>query len=119
MKFSAQQWRLAKLQRPPAEIRVSFPSRSARSRTAPRRPRLPASMAHINPAAPPPRIRASYLWIKRLLSRVTDPPDGIRTVVGNQQRAVRSCGDGNRTSPDTPIVNHEAGHEILIFAAGL
>jgi len=47
---------LVKLQRPPPETRTFFPRRSARSRTATRRPRLPASMAHINPAAPPPRI---------------------------------------------------------------
>src|SRR6476661_725665 len=55
---------LVKLQRPPPEMRIFFPSRSACSRTATRRPRLPASMAHISPAAPPPRIRASNVWTK-------------------------------------------------------
>src|SRR6202050_3462851 len=55
MKFSGLQCRLVKLQRPPPEIRIFLPQRSACSSTATRRPRLPASMAHIRPAAPPPR----------------------------------------------------------------
>src|SRR5579872_3187200 len=50
---------LVKLHRPPPEIRIFFPQRSERSRRATRRPRFPASMAHIRPAAPPPRIRTS------------------------------------------------------------
>src|SRR5579864_1647149 len=53
---------LVKLQRPPPEMRIFFPCRSARSRTATRRPRLPASMAHSRPAAPSPSITASNLW---------------------------------------------------------
>src|SRR5579862_482118 len=60
MKFSGEQWIFVKLQRPPPEIRIFFPARSARSSSATRRPRLPASMAHISPAAPAPRIKASY-----------------------------------------------------------
>ena len=63
-KVSTGQRRLVKLQGPPPEMRFCFPRRSARSRTATRRPRLPASMAHISPAAPPPRIRASNVWTK-------------------------------------------------------
>src|ERR1039458_1018505 len=51
-----------KLQRPPPEMRIFLPMRSACSRTATRRPRLPASIAHINPAAPAPRIMASKVW---------------------------------------------------------
>src|SRR5208282_16940 len=42
---------------------IFFPRRSARSRMATRRPRFPASMAHIRPAAPPPRMSASNLCI--------------------------------------------------------
>ena len=50
------------------EIRIFFPARSVCSITATRRPRLPASMAHINPAAPAPSINTSNLWTKRDLS---------------------------------------------------
>src|SRR5882724_3329735 len=53
---------LVKLQRPPPEIKIFFPGRSARSSRATRRPLLPASIAHIRPAAPAPRIRTSYFW---------------------------------------------------------
>src|SRR5580698_7572420 len=59
MKLSGRQWRLVKLQRPPPEMRIFLPQRSARSSTATLRPRLPASMAHIRPAAPPPMMSAS------------------------------------------------------------
>src|ERR1700691_1746974 len=61
MKSSGRQCRLVKLQRPPPEIRIFLPQRSECSSTATRRPRLPASMAHMRPAAPPPRIRTSKL----------------------------------------------------------
>src|ERR1700758_3405098 len=50
---------LVKLQRPPPEMRIFLPMRSACSRTATRRPRLPASMAQKRPAAPAPRMRTS------------------------------------------------------------
>src|SRR5205823_518651 len=50
---------LVKLQRPPPEMRIFLPMRPARSSTATRRPRFPASMAHISPAAPPPRMMTS------------------------------------------------------------
>src|SRR6266849_5916858 len=56
IKFSGWQFRLVKLQRPPPEISIFLPTRSARSSTATRRPRLPASIAHISPAAPAPRM---------------------------------------------------------------
>src|SRR6267143_2907291 len=62
MKFSGWQWRFVKLQRPPPEIRIFLPARSARSRTATRRPRLPASIAQRSPAAPAPSTTASNLW---------------------------------------------------------
>src|SRR5690348_1350012 len=54
-----------KLQRPPPEIRIFLPIRSARSITPTRLPRLPASIAHISPAAPAPRISTSNLWVMR------------------------------------------------------
>src|ERR1700746_3290272 len=50
---------LVKLQRPPPEIRIFFPTRSARSSTATRRPRLPASAGQKRPAAPAPRTTTS------------------------------------------------------------
>src|SRR5258708_18760659 len=56
---------LVKLQRPPPEMRIFFPIRSACSSTATRRPRLLASMAQKSPAAPPPRTRASNWCIKK------------------------------------------------------
>jgi hypothetical protein len=51
--------RLVKLQRPPPEMRIFSPGARAWSITRTRRPRLPASMAHIMPAAPAPTIRTS------------------------------------------------------------
>ena len=53
--FSGVGWRFVKLQRPPPEMRIFLPGRSACSSTTTRRPRLPASMAHMSPAAPAPR----------------------------------------------------------------
>src|ERR1700739_62078 len=58
-KFSGWQSMLVKLQRPPPEIRIFFPTRSARSSTATRRPRLPASAAQKRPAAPAPTTTTS------------------------------------------------------------
>src|SRR6267143_1337984 len=52
-----------KLQRPPPEIRIFLPAVSFRSSTTTDRPRLPASMAHIRPAAPAPIITTS--WVTR------------------------------------------------------
>src|ERR1700757_167970 len=62
-KFSGLQSRLVKLQRPPPEIRIFFPARSARSSTATRRPRLPASAAQNSPAAPAPKTSTSNGWL--------------------------------------------------------
>src|SRR5579875_1588211 len=50
---------LVKLQRPPPEIRIFFPGRSAWSISTTRRPRRPASIAHIMPAAPAPSTNTS------------------------------------------------------------
>jgi hypothetical protein len=52
-------WILVKLQRPPPEMRIFSPGALAWSMTSTRRPRLPASMAHIMPAAPAPMITTS------------------------------------------------------------
>src|SRR5205807_7683719 len=82
MKFSGRQCRLVKLQRPPPEIKIFLPRRSACSSTATRRPRMPASMAHINPAAPPPRIRASKEWVMFNTDR-----DRYRTVRSHVKQA--------------------------------
>src|SRR4030095_5698029 len=54
MKLSALVWRLVKLQRPPPEIAIFLPIRSACSSTVTLRPRLPASIAQKRAAAPPP-----------------------------------------------------------------
>src|SRR5271166_313442 len=58
-KFSGRQWRLVKLQRPPPEMSIFLPMRSAHSSTATRRPRRPAERAQSSPAAPPPNTIAS------------------------------------------------------------
>src|ERR1700761_5930427 len=60
-KASAVQLRLVKLQRPPPEMRIFLPMRSAWSRTRTRRPRWPAVMAAMSPAAPAPRTRMSQV----------------------------------------------------------
>src|SRR5262249_12404762 len=56
--------------RPPPEIRIFFATRSALSSTTTRRPRFPASIAHINPVAPPPKITTS----NRRLTKPNHPP---------------------------------------------
>src|SRR5674476_1358865 len=58
-KFSAVAVRLVKLQRPPPEIGILRAIGGLCSSTTTRRPRLPASMAHISPAAPAPTTTAS------------------------------------------------------------
>src|SRR4051794_18460008 len=84
-KFSGPQWRFVKLHRPPPEIRIFFPARSACSSSATRRPRLPASMAHINPAAPAPRTIASNSWITYQLYRTNESRlvPGVESVEGD------------------------------------
>jgi hypothetical protein len=58
-KRSATQPVLVKLQRPPPEIRIFAPASGAWSSSSTRRPRRPAEMAHIRPAAPAPRMITS------------------------------------------------------------
>lgn len=64
---------LVKLQRPPPEIKIFFPGRSACSNRATRRPRLPASAAHINPAAPAPKMTTSYERLRQFLRELAKP----------------------------------------------
>ena len=52
---------LVKLQRPPPDMRIFFPGLLAWSSTVTLRPRLPASIAHIKPAALAPIIKTS-VW---------------------------------------------------------
>src|SRR5258705_2020964 len=59
---------LVKLQRPPPEMRIFSPSSSAWSSSNTRRPRLPASMAHIMPAPPAPMMTTSTLTAPALRS---------------------------------------------------
>src|SRR5688572_11051037 len=58
-KRSGRVWMLVKLQRPPPEIRIFSPGAAAWSRTSTWRPRLPASIAAIMPAAPAPMMTTS------------------------------------------------------------
>src|SRR5437879_3451307 len=51
---------LVKLQRPPPEMRIFSPAALPCSITRTRRPRRPASIAHIIPAAPAPITTTSY-----------------------------------------------------------
>lgn len=59
MNWEESQFRLVKLQRPPPDISIFFPTLFELSSTTTRRLRLAAAMAHISPAAPPPRIITS------------------------------------------------------------
>src|ERR1019366_2686400 len=54
-KFPGPQCRLVKLHRPPPEIRIFRPTCPLCSSNATRRPRCPATAAHISPAAPAPK----------------------------------------------------------------
>src|SRR5712671_3525949 len=87
---------LVKLHRPPPEIRIFLPARSARSSTATRRPRFPASAAQNSPAAPAPKTTTSNrrLIVESALSQVlyTD---------------VHRCG-GERATSETPQQGHRS-----------
>src|SRR5579883_3303591 len=54
----------------------------------------------------------------KLRLRVAHPPDRTRAVVGDEQRTVAGHGNADRAAPDGAVVEHEAGEEILILAAG-
>src|ERR1700730_8965200 len=86
-KFSGWQYRLVKLQRPPPDIRIFLPARSARSRTATRRPRLPASMAQRSPAAPAPTTTTANLWTTVCGNRASGVPQAIITSLAGAKPA--------------------------------
>src|SRR6266481_7855211 len=54
----------------------------------------------------------------RVAARVADPPDGIRAVIGDKQRAIRGHGDADGASPDVAVVYYKPGDEVLVLAAG-
>src|ERR1700730_4315725 len=51
-------------------------------------------------------------------SFIGDPPDRAVAVFGDEQRAVVRHRNTDRTAPDLAVGEHEAGHEILVFAGG-
>src|SRR6266568_2856449 len=53
-----------------------------------------------------------------LLAHVTDSPDRIRAVVGDEQRTIAAYGNTDRPSPDIAVVGCEAGQKVLIFSCG-
>ncbi len=55
----------------------------------------------------------------RLFARIGHPPDGVRAVVGDQQRSILGHGDAHRTAPHLAVGKHEAGEEVFIFSRGL
>src|SRR5690606_37164944 len=63
MKLAGEVPVLVKLQRPPPDMRIFLPGLLAWSSSSTRRPRAPASAAHIRPAAPAPTITTSVLSI--------------------------------------------------------
>src|SRR5229473_4557831 len=51
-------------------------------------------------------------------ARVADAPDGVRAVIGYQQRSVMSHGDADRPPPHVSVVDYKSGQKIFILAAG-
>src|ERR1700752_2120329 len=74
MKLSGRVEVLVKLQRPPPEMAIFFPTRSACSITKTLRPRLPAWIAQKRPAAPAPMIITSHSCIGERVQQT-----GLRT----------------------------------------
>src|ERR1700719_3892561 len=67
------------------------------------------------------RTVAGMVSLTRVLvrsARVTDAPDGVRAVIGYQQRSVLSYGDADRPPPHVSVVDYKSGHKIFILAAG-
>src|SRR5271167_357194 len=54
-----------------------------------------------------------------LLSCVADSPDGLRAVIGYEQRAILGDGDAHGPSPNVAIIHDESCHEIFIFAGSV
>src|SRR5688500_5237224 len=69
-KFSDVVLMFVKLQRPPPEMPIFLPTRSACSSTTTFRPRFPASMAQNSPAAPPPITITSASFTMKLSNRL-------------------------------------------------
>src|SRR5229473_2254547 len=112
---------LVKLQRPPPEIRIFFPIRSACSCTATRRPRLPASIAQRSPAAPPPSTRASKLRIKsesHLIRNQTSaefPPPWLSRLNYVQEKTEKIASDYQRTRTVEEVRRRSALPEHFIY----
>src|ERR1700720_2072901 len=62
-----------------------------------------------------PSLAGAFLF---LIGCVADAPNGVRTVIGHEERAIRSHGDADRASPDVAVVDHEPSDKILVLAAG-
>src|SRR5580704_14522737 len=54
----------------------------------------------------------------RVAARIADAPDGIRSVIGYEERSIGSNGDADWASPDVAVVHHEPGDEIFVLATG-
>ena len=52
-----------------------------------------------------------------LFPAVADPPDRPVCVVADEQRTVMRDRHADRAAPHRGVIDHEAGHEILVFAA--
>src|SRR5579871_4064852 len=61
-------------------------------------------------------LRASWL-IDDLLSYVADLPDGVRSIVADEQRAVVGNGYAHGTPPNIAAFSDKAGEEVLIAGA--
>ena len=46
-------------------------------------------------------------------SRIAHPPDGVRTVVGNQQRSIFGYGNAHRPAPHFAAGENEASEEVF------
>src|SRR5260370_37266017 len=53
-----------------------------------------------------------------LFAHVTDSPDRIRAVIGDEQRTIAGHGNTDWTSPDIAVVGCEAGQEVFVFSCG-
>src|SRR4051794_38834601 len=49
---------------------------------------------------------------------VSDAPNGLRAVVGDQQRAIGRDRDAYRAAPHVFAIYHKTGHEVFILARG-
>src|SRR5579863_2719555 len=54
-----------------------------------------------------------------LVPDVADSPDGIRSVVGHEQRSVLAHGHAYRPSPYLVVSDGEAGQKVLVFTGGM